>query len=261
MGKVIDIHVHIGTSSSLSVAGGAKTAIDLMDKNGVDCGVAFPMVGFEDPNGVADMVSINDQSVSCVREYPERFPVALGEVEPRYGKACLDEVDRVFGELKLRGLMFHNDFCGVPSDAPIMFDIIQRASKYPNPVIMLHSAQHSMLEAPFMHISLAMEFPEITFVILHPMMSAIQLRASVQQAKLCPNIYFDTCMTSNHLFLVEEAVQRIGANRIMFGSDNPYYQKGEFCYDKYVIENARISEADRERIFCENARELFGIKI
>lgn len=259
MKKVIDVHVHLGASSSLTVAGGADTILQLMDENGIDQSIIFPMCGFLDPDGAKSTPAMNDRIAEAVKQYPDRFPRGLGEVEPRHGVAALEEVDRVLGELKLSGLMFHNDFCGVPIEEPIMFKIVEHASKYPNVVIMLHSAQHSPLEAPYMISRMAKAFPNVKFVNAHPLMSVPQCGACIDQALECPNIYYDTCITSSHHFLIERFVKEVGADRLMLGTDNPYFQQLRYCFDKELIEIADISEEDKDRIFYKTAEFLFGL--
>lgn len=259
MAKVIDVHVHVGESSSLKISGQADAVLELMDCNGVDQAIIFGMPGFEDVEGVKTTREINDMVYSTRAANPERFVRMLGIAEPRQGKAILDEVDRVLGDLKMSGLMFHNDFSGVTLDAPIMFDIVERASHYPDVVIMAHTAQHSILEAPYQLGKLAKRFPQVRFLDAHPMMSIPQIGATIELAKECPNIYFDTCISQGKYFMIETFVKEIGAHRLMFGSDNPYYYYDKCCFDKELIEQADISKDDKELILYKNAEEFYRL--
>jgi len=256
MSKVIDVHAHVGISSTLQVAGGPEDVLRLMDANGIDQSIISPIPGYVTPRGVEDSIEQNNMIAEAVRRWPDRFPRGLGVVEPRHGKAALPEVDRVLGGLGLAGIMFHNDFNGVTVDDPRMFAIVERAAAYGNIVVMVHTAQQSMLESPFQLIKLAQAFPEVTFLDAHPMMLTAQLSASALVAKLCPNVYFDTCLTYHHQWPIEQAVKEIGADRIMFGSDNPYFT---VCMDKLIVEWADITEAEKEAIFSGTAKRIFQL--
>jgi predicted TIM-barrel fold metal-dependent hydrolase len=256
MRKVVDVHVHMGISSTLQVAGGAEDVIRIMDENEIDQSIISPIPGYVTPRGVADSMEENNNIAEAVRRWPDRYPRGLGVIEPRHGKAGLPEVDRVLGDLGLHGLMFHNDFNGVNLDDPRMFAIIEKAAKYKDITIMVHTAQQSMIESPYQLIRLANAFPEVTFLDAHPMMFPAQLSATILVAKKCPNVYFDTCLTYHHLWPIETAVKEIGADRILFGSDNPYFTK---CIDKVIVEWAEISEEDKDLIFYKNAQKLFAL--
>lgn len=256
MSKIIDVHVHVGASSTLQVAGGAEDVLRIMDKNGIDISIISPIPGYEDPDGIKDSMIHNDNMAHLIKKYPDRFPRALGVVEPRHGKKALPEVDRILGDLGLHGLMFHNDFNGISVDHPSMFAIMERAAKYKDVIMMVHTAQHSSLEAPFMLGTLAEAFPDITFLDAHPMMDITHLRATIALAKKHPNIVFDTCLSHHHLFPIEKAVEGIGEDRLLFGSDNPYF---DHCIDKDIIETSSVSQEIKRKIFSENAKKLFKL--
>jgi predicted TIM-barrel fold metal-dependent hydrolase len=256
MSLVIDVHVHVGASSTLQVAGGPEDVIRIMDDNEIDQSIISPIPGYVTSRGIVDSAEHNDNMAMAVKKWPDRLPRGLGVIEPRHGKAALPEVDRVLGDLGLHGLMFHNDFNGVTVDDPRMFAIIERAAKYRDIVIMIHTAQQSMIESPFHLMVLAEAFPEVTFLDAHPIMLPTQLSATALVARKCPNVYFDTCLTYHHLWPIEKAVKEIGADRLLFGSDNPYFTK---CVDKVIVEWADISDEDKDKIFHQNAKKLFSL--
>src|SRR5690606_22889734 len=107
------------------------------------------------------------------------------------GARALDEVGRIVEKLELCGLMFHNDFNGVPADHPSMFAILERLSQWKGMVVLFHTAQHSVLEAPYQLGRLADAFPNITFINAHPFMDTVQLPASIDLANRHPNLLFD----------------------------------------------------------------------
>jgi hypothetical protein len=254
--KVIDVHVHVGISSTLQVAGGAEDILKLMDFNGIDQSVISPIPGYTTSRGIQDSVEQNNNIAEAVRRWPDRFPRGLGVVEPRHGKRALMEIDRMYEQLGLHGLMFHNDFNGVTVDDSRMYAILDRSSEFPGKVIMIHTAQQSMIESPIQFMAVANAFPELIFVDAHSMMLPAQLSASEMVARTCPNVYFDTCLSYHHDWPIERAVKTIGAERMVFGSDNPYFYR---CVDKVIIEWAEINKEQREQIFFKTASKVFAL--
>lgn len=254
--KIIDVHVHIGRSLTLGVEGDIQSVLKIMESNGITQAIISPIPGYEDPDGIKDTMAQNDNISYIVKKWPDYFPKGLGVVEQRHGDKALPEVDRIFQELGLSGLMFHNDFSGVYLDHPSMDRILERASKYKNVIVMVHTFQHSVLETPFQLLRVAERFPEITFINGHPMMTGPHLKATIDLAQRCSNVFFDICLTHHHEWPIETAVKEIGVDRILFGSDIPYYTK---CIEKVIVENALISEEDKEKIFYKNAISLFSL--
>ena len=143
--------------------------------------------------------------------------------EPQHGKYALEEVEQALGELKLQGIMFHNDFNGVEVEAPVMFDIMRKINEFPNTVVMLHTAYYSDLEPPFMIGRIARKFPDINIIVGHPLMTLNQTHCVIDLANDYPNLYLDTCYAYHHNNIIEQVVESVGSERMIFGSDNPYY--------------------------------------
>lgn len=254
--RIIDVHAHVGISSSLQVAGSADGVIALMDANNIEQSIVSPIPGYEDPEGMKDSERQNDNVANAVKNNPTRLPRGLGVIEPRHGLGALDEIDRVMTDLGLSGLMFHNDYNGLSVDSPAMFQIFERLAKYDGAIAQVHTAQHSVLEAPFQLGILAEAFPQITFISAHPFMTTTHLRASIDLGQRFPNMLFDTTISHHHLFAIEKAVEGIGEDRLMFGSDNPYFHR---TADIDIINYAKISGEARDKIFWRNAARVFGL--
>ena len=258
MGKIYDVHVHVGDSAALYVAGSGNITLDKMNENHVDGAAISPIPGFEDPRGVADAKSMNRMIYDMKAAHPDRYVIGLGVAEPNHGKGALEEVEHALGELKLDGIMFHNDFNGVEVDAPVMFDIFRKISEFKDAKVMLHTAFQSNIEHPYMIGRLAEKFPDIRIVIGHPLMTLVQSRAVIELLKWYPGLYIDTCYTYHHSYILESLVEEIGSHRMMFGSDNPYY--GSLCLDKVLIETAKISDRDKENILGHTFEQFFDLQ-
>ncbi|TFG93330.1 MAG: hypothetical protein E4H11_08380 [Myxococcales bacterium] len=123
---VFDCHHHVGEASGFmgGLAGRAPEAAEtelearlaIMDRGGVRQAAVLPGHGYERPQGVADTQRANDRIAEYRDRRPDRFPVAIGIVEPLHSSHSLAEIERCARELSLVGLSFHARFQGVSMD-------------------------------------------------------------------------------------------------------------------------------------------------
>lgn len=253
MSTIIDVHVHIGTAEQSKRATPEQVLV-LMDASGIDQAVISPIPDYEDPDGVASSMAMNDLIAKALQAWPDRFIAGFGVVEPRHGSDCLAEVDRILGDLGLCGLMFHSDYSGISLDHPNTIEIVEHASRYDNLIILAHMFQHSILCAPFAFMNLADTFPEVTFVAGNPMMTTTDSAAVRYMAQKCPNVLFDTAMIHSHLFPIERMIKAIGVDRLLFGSDNPNYTHN---MDKCIVDWSGATSEEKEHIYYRNALRIF----
>ena len=56
--------------------------VEIKDRGGVEQAIVIPGHGYERANGIADTRAENDAIAACRDRMPERFPGAVGIVEP-----------------------------------------------------------------------------------------------------------------------------------------------------------------------------------
>jgi predicted TIM-barrel fold metal-dependent hydrolase len=254
MGKKIDVHVHIGEDHERTYT--AEDALRLMDKNGIDYAVISPVPTYPLPYGVESSRRQNNNIAAALQQYPDRFVRGLGVVDPRHGQAAVPEVDRIFSELGLHGLLFSNDKTGLTFDNPTMIEFIKTASKYDNPIIMAYTSQYSVLQAPFMLRKVAEMFPELTFINASAMKDTTHSNNSRYISASLPNVYIDMANMHQLMTPVEWALRDVGADKLLFGSNIPYC---DHVYETDIIEAAAISEDEKRKIYYENASRVFGL--
>jgi len=254
MRGIIDVHVHIGKSFAGEYT--AEDAIKKMDGNGIDYAVISPVPAFPLPYGVRSSAEQNDIVAAALKKYPGRFLAGLGTVDPRHGDAALPEVKRIFDELNLQGLMFNNDKTGVTMDNPAMIKFLKAVPRDRNAVILMHTSHFSVLEPLFMLGKLAAMFPDLTFINAASMRDTVQSNSSRDLSSRFDNVYMDTACTHYILNPIENAVREAGEDKLVFGTDYPYY---EIAYDKMIVDAADISDSTRAKIYYENARRIFHL--
>ncbi len=232
--------------------------------------------------------AINDAIAELVDRYPNRFA----------GLACLpwqnpDEAITEMGRgkrLGFRGIMLYSHIGGEPVDAPQFEPVYASAEKLRMPIVMHPTVptwgaaikDHWMIgmmglqvDNSFALLRLILSgilerHPHLQIVMPHvggilPYMSGRidhqtevlgRAREHITQppSKYLQSIYFDTVSPS--VQALQYAYEFAGAERLLFGTDHPWVDMPRFVG---LIEEMRISEADKARIFGENAKKLFNL--
>ncbi len=239
---VIDAHCHL---SKYMGSGPASTLIEGMDAAGIDMAIVFG-----DNEFVAD----------SVESYPGRF-IPFFYFNPRYEDAQLGELERHAKELGWKGVKVGHEH----AIAPAMYSMMEIAERY-DLVFVIHSGP-TMKYHPMIIGDLASSFPKVRTVILHMgggMSLDVEL-ASTKVAEKNPNIYMETCYA--HPYAIRQAVERVGAERIMYGSDasnggydSLYVRPG--AYQEIHMDAVRLiglPEEQEKMILGGSAAKLLGV--
>lgn len=125
-------------------------------------------------------------------------------------------------------------------------------------VVLSHSSERNSLASDL--VSWANRFPEMKLILAHIGCGwdndyTHQVRG-VEESRH-GNVYADTSsarsITPN---LIEWAVRRIGAERVLFGTDTPLYAT---CMQRIRIDRAELTDAEKRKILHENAEKLFRL--
>jgi predicted TIM-barrel fold metal-dependent hydrolase len=120
--------------------------LQIMDAGGIRKAAVIPGHAYSRANGIADTRAVNDRIAAYRDARPDRFPVAIGLVEPIFEDACLPELDRRARELVLVGISFHARFQGVSMESPWVARYIERIGEL-GMVPVLHAMTESADEA------------------------------------------------------------------------------------------------------------------
>ena len=228
---VIDCHHHVGSLEAqgftfVGIEEGKDPAVvelerrlTAMDRQGVDQAIVIPGHGYLRPDGVADTRRINDGVAAYRDAHPQRFPAALGIVEPLHGKAGIAELTRLRDELGLVGVSVHTRFQGVQTDSPLVLAVVREAARL-GLVPFVHAVEGVPDEAIWRAQQVARAVPDTTIVVLDAFGGAEHARQAVIIAKETPNMVFDTSLAHHYLF-VENMIDAVGPERLVFGTD--YY--------------------------------------
>jgi predicted TIM-barrel fold metal-dependent hydrolase len=264
---VFDCHHHVGPAPDSSLAGNSAHSgfdkdqeraarVAIMDRAGVRQAAVIIGHAYQRSNGLVDTRQVNDD-IAAYRD-DDRFPVAIGVVEPLYGADGLSEIARCADELQLAGLSFHARFQGCSMDNPWVARFVDRMGEH-GLVPILHSVGESNEESLWKVGALARAFPDLPMLVLDAFAGFDSSKEASFIAELCPNLLFDTSLAHSADYVVPFA-RRFGAERLVFGTDLYSPPIGErISHVLPQILESTLGDAEKQAIVGDNARRLFGL--
>jgi predicted TIM-barrel fold metal-dependent hydrolase len=193
----------------------------------------------------------NAAIAAMMRRFPDRF-IGFASINPWSRASGVEALHRAHGEHGFPGLVLHPILQGFEANDPLVFPLVEAALSLGMLVYVTGGAPY--LAMPYKIADLAGRYPEGRFVMGH---AGWDFHFDVPYClEACPNLWAET--SRNGLANLEALARKFGASRLLFGSDQPFSSyAGE-------IEKIRLlpglSDADREAIFCGNARRLLGLQ-
>ena len=271
--QVLDVHHHVGNAfralgGDLNSAPDIETQeyaereitsrLEIMEHAGVAQALVIPGHGYERARGIEDTRAENDAIARYRDARPERFPGAIGIVEPRDGEASFAELDRAKHELGLVGISFHTRFQGVSLDSQWIQKYVARMADL-GLVPVIHAMNETPEEALWKLAVVARSVPHTPILALDAFGSYEATRECSFIAEIAPNILFDTSLSYNFDF-IEEFANNFGADRVVFGTDlysTPVGRRISHLLPQ-ILESA-LSPEDKQKILAGNAQRLFGV--
>ena len=236
--KICDAHVHLGKSGPWQPYINPTIYVDelikLFDKYNIEQAIVFP-----NPNVGDKYPEMNDYIADSVKKYPERL-VGFGRVDPRREDA-VKELNRIKNRLRLTGLKLHPFVECFRPDHPFFNKFFQKINELSLPTL-FHSGDG--FSSPGLILKIAKKYPKLPIILGH-------LRESTISAlKECENVYVETSGTLPEFI---ELSADIDEDRILFGSDVPYYR---YPAQIAIVEAAEVSQRAKRKIFRENFKGL-----
>jgi|SRR5579859_1044117 len=266
--SILDIHNHVGEilahgdSDSHSppadpVAHELESRLATLDSRGVQQAVIIGGHVYMRPDGLLDTQRLNDRVAAYRDRRPDRFPAAVGIVEPVYGERGLDEIDRCKGELGLAGLSFHGRFQGIPTDSTWVRKYLERMAEV-GLIPFIHCTGDSPEEQLWQLDVLAADFPTLQIVVLDAFSTASQSLSVPHVAARRSNLLFDTAIPC-YVHNILQAIRVVGAHRILYGS-NLYSWPADWIPDPLPeLLASAIAEEEKVAVLGGNARALLGL--
>lgn len=241
---IIDSHAHVGACRVFDADQQPEALIERMDAAGVDTSVVQPFPGSED--AAAD----HDAIAQLAREHPGRV-YGLASVNPHLGeRAYCDEVRRCVRELGFVATKLHTIGHAVSpgsADARLVF---RTAAELGVPV-MIHTGPGVPFAEPAAWIPMAREFAQVTVILAHAG-AGLYTAPAIVAGEVCDNVVLETswCRPQD----VRQAVARLGADRVLFGSDLAFN-----IAPAIAAHEAVLSDDDRDVVMRRAPAAVFGV--
>jgi uncharacterized protein len=258
--QAIDIHGHYGDyhhdETSLSVkrfmSADTVTVVERARRAGITTTIVSPLSGLL-PRGQADAVQANKEAARMVAETDGLLQWVI--VHPLQPQTYL-QADEMLQQSQCVGIKIHPEEHVYPirEQGKALFEFAARHDA----VVLTHSGD------PYSHPTDFVEFANahknITLILAHLgnggcASGDTELQVRAIQASRHGNVYVDTSSARSLLpGLIEWAVQEIGADRILFGTDTPLYFT---AMQRSRIDHSEITDQEKRLILFENARRIF----
>ena len=278
--KAIDIHAHIPRMPGLSEYGiepGLRQMFRMADESisiekmvetyrAIDTKAVIFSVDAETETG--DLPDPNDYVAQTVDSYPDVF-IGFCSVDPRKGKAAVEELERSVLSLGLRGLKLHPIHQAFFPDDPAFIPLFAKAEELGIPVLM-HSGYAAAganapggggfelaYSRPIPHVdSLAARHPDLTIIMAHPAWPWIQEQVAVALHK--SNVFIDLSGWAPRYIPKELSSEASGRLRkkILFGSDYPYISPVTWLEQFQELD---IRDESRPLILHDNAARILNL--
>jgi uncharacterized protein len=239
---IIDSHTHVDEIPSWGWIDPPEVLIPLMDDAGIDKAVIMTY---------RDAVGPDDPAVSyildAITQYPDRL-IGYIRINPN-SPGAMDTLDKALGDDGFKGLKLHPvSYVGFPY-AEAALKLMRRAAMYNAPVL-FHTGDEAMA-LPEEVAEAARLCPEVSVIMAH-IGGFYHHGAAIQAALELPNVYIDTS-ASPYPWMIKRAVEMIGAERVLFGSDGPG------CLPALEVEKvhlAGLASDDEDLVFAGNIQRI-----
>ena len=235
--KIIDAHTHLGDFPVFGESINREQLLTLMDQYNIEKAVVSAL-----PNSLTR---------EAVEKHPDRI-TGLVRVNPHEAEAP-EIVEKALTDWG-KGVKLNPLFNNFLPDSEAVNPVMDVAAKHRVPVL-IHSG-HAPWSLPWSFERLAERYPDVTIVMAHMGHGHIvYINAALDVAEDYSNIVVDTAGMTMHT-KIKEAVNRLGVERVMYGSDTPLGHPG------WEIPKVQVSGLDEEQlkyVLYDNALRIYNM--
>ena len=243
---IFDIHAHFGATKFGDKVITAEHILAIMDSAGIDKAILLPTIS----TGVVLPASEMKKEVD---KDPDRL-VGFALVNPKDPNAVADFEEAVV-KYGAKGLKIHPVYMALAADDEFwIYPLIEKAQELGVPV-MFHSGE-APYATPWQIGLVAQDFPKAVIILEHMGFDAMVFTdAAIKMAKRADNLILGTTGVM-YDFPVAKAVNAIGAERVVFGSEMPM---NDPKHEIAKITGLKISDEAKEKILGLNMLRILGM--
>jgi len=238
---IIDVHVHIWKNSI------EKNKAELLKACEVFNISRIYVSGLGSHYPDQDEISgLNLEVAKFIREHPDKIG-GYSYISPVHPN-CLDELKKGIEEYGMSGMkLWVATFC----DDRRVFPLVEQCIEY-NVPILIHAFHKAVGQLPYettgiQVAALAKKYPQAKIIFAHLGGNCYH---GIKAIRDCKNVWADFSGSIFRRDDIDYAVEQIGAERILFGTD---MCGGSFLINKGQVEEASLTDEQRELIYYRNA--------
>ena len=244
---IIDAHGHIGLFNSWPlVKGRPKNVVNILRNEGIDYVLvsSAKAIAYDCPSGNAEVLE-------AAAKYKEIIPLLC--INPQ-------RPEEAFAELSTRqargfvGVKLHPSHHAYSLTSPAARAVLELCEESQVPVL-THSAEDDPGCGPQAIATVAERHPDLLLIVGHACL--FSSREVVDVAEEHPNLYLELSVNYEAAKL-EDTIERLGCERLLFGSDVPLHNPSVMVQRVRVI---GLPKEEDNKILCENARRLFQLSV
>jgi len=239
---IIDSHTHVDEYEAFGWFDPPEALVGLLDEAGIDKAVVMTY---------ADAPVLKPDAVRYIhdacKKYPERL-IPYARINPHANNAAA-LLEEAIVELEMKGLKVHQESVTAAAHHDSVVRLVKKAAGFDAPSL-FHSGDEA-LSLPQQFAKLAQEAPEATIIMAH-MGGYYHTDDAIEMCERYENLLLDTSACP-YPDKIREAVARIGAQRVLFGSDGPG------CNPKLELQKIRrcgLSESEERMVLHDNIASI-----
>ncbi|MEG0291168.1 MAG: amidohydrolase family protein [Anaerovoracaceae bacterium] len=244
---IIDAHAHMEVYDVLGFDDNPEKVLKYMDLAGISkaCISTYTNIPAVD-NGSMEHYK------ECMTKYKGKF-IPFLRVDPCFGDKTLDALKLAVEKYDYKGVKLHPiDYSMAPFEETTI-KILEMAAYYGIPT--LYHCSDEIMCLP-LQIEWAAEAVPKANIILGHMGGFYHQKDAIRIAERRENVFLETC-EQPYTWGIKETVQKIGSQRLLFGTDMPT-DNSKLEVEK--IYHANLKDEDLDNIFYNNIAKLVGIK-
>ena len=242
---IIDAHTHMGPNYGADMPfSSPEDMIAVMDRENIERIFCSPHCSLHDPGAGNRLLE------EVMKQYPGRV-MGYYTFNPNYEEMFLEHLENVTKVPGYIGLKFLPTYHRYPLDG----EHFKKALEFANQnrlYVLIHTWGNNDPHNGPRHIKMLCEkYPDAYFIMGHS--APGELDGAIEIVKTHQNVYLDLCDIHRHSGIVDKMVQNVGADKVLFGTDMPWYDPN-YCLGSVLF--SHISDDDKYKIIYGNAKKI-----
>jgi len=242
---IVDAHVHLKHGDAQRTEYRAETIVKTMDEVGIDQSIVFAM-------STTTRRSM-EMAQEAIRMFPDRlipFVYAL----PHYERVVVEELDEAISVLGFQGIKVHAGECTLSEY--VSDPVIALAGKHGVPCLIDCIGRTEAVQR------MAEKFPETNLIVAHLGKYLCKDECLIDRFIALAEAYTNVFLDVSGVIIprkIKEAVHRVGAKKVVFGTDGPHKTPDTVTYARTELDKIwrlKLDPEDEKMVLGEAIAEL-----